>query len=243
MARSSQWHAHLLIGLGVLALLISGCGTFHAASDTVEVACYAGVGATRFPASYLDRPESDRDTFIATDPGQTLEIFFTAGPGVPENEHYLEAEGFSAVSDSLVLAYRDGLPFAIFTLDDDHVEGWGSCTPNLVQGDLVAERWGLLRDVDSDAVRLPIWIQGGGCATGDGVDITTEIALIEVVEEDDSVRVTAWTRERHGALDYFLHSSCADVGAGMETVVELAAPLGDRALIDAGTIPETVVGR
>ena len=230
MARSSPRHSHLLVGLGVLTLVISGCGTFDAASDTVEVACHVGTGAARFPTSYLDGPESEREVFIATDTGRTLQAFFTAGPGIGEDEHFTPAEGFSVVSDSLVLAYRDGLPFAIFTLDGDHVEGWGSCQPNLVRGDSAAERWGPVKPIDSDAVTLPIRVQGSGCATGGGVDITTEIASIDVVEDDDSVRITAWTRERHGFLEDLLHDTCASIGVAIDADAELAAPLGDRVL-------------
>lgn len=82
--------------------------------------------APRFATSYLDGPETDRDAFIATDMGRTQEIFFTTWRGIGEADDFVQAEGFSVVSDSLVLAYRDALPDAIFTLDGDRVEGSGS---------------------------------------------------------------------------------------------------------------------
>jgi hypothetical protein len=229
----------LLVALGLLAAVATACGTVGPPSESEQVACTVA-GSTRFSTAFLDGPESSRDEFTATEIGRTLERFFTDGDGAPEDFIYLEAEGFSVVSESLVLGYRDGLPFTVFGFDGGRVGGHGGCYPNLVSGDRVAYRWQPARPIDTYAITLPIEVEGGGCVSGEGTDVTTEIDSIDVVEDADRVRIVVWARERERFLEG-LFGGCDGVGVYIDAEAELAAPLGDRALVDAGIIPGTVI--
>jgi hypothetical protein len=231
----------LLVALGLLAAVATACGTVGPPSESEQVACTVA-GSTRFPTAFLDGPESSRDEFTATEIGRTLERFFTDGDGAPEDFLYLDAEGFSVVSDSLVLGYLDGLPFVVFGLDGDRVTGHGSCHPNLVSGDRVTYRWQPVRPIDTDAITLPIEVDGEGCVTNGDTDVTTEIDSVDVVEDADSVRIVVWTRERERFLGDLL-GGCDGVGTLIDAEAVLAAPLGHRTLVDGGTIPGTVIRR
>jgi hypothetical protein len=242
MRRSqSLRQTRLLTVLSMLLVVSAACGRVGSASESEEVACTVA-GSTRFSTTYLDGPESSREGFIATETGRRLERFFTVGDGAPEDFLYLDAEGFSVVSDSLVLGYLDGLPFVVFGLDGDRVTGHGSCHPNLVSGDRVTYRWQPVRPIDTDAITLPIEVDGEGCVTNGDTDVTTEIDSVDVVEDADSVRIVVWTRERERFLGDLL-GGCAGVGVLIDAEAVLAVPLGDRTLIDAGTIPDTVIRR
>jgi len=223
-----RWLATLVL----LAGLLAGCGE---AENDAELACSIS-GQTRFAAAFLEGPELTPEEFVATTPeGQLLAAFFAGGAGEPENHHYTASEGFSVVSAGLVLAYQNGIPFADFSIEDGDVSGWGGCRPNLVDGDLVAYRWVPLSPVDGDATAVGIGVEGGGCVVAGETDIVTEVVSIEVTESDDRVEIIAWTRD---IGDYDI---CAGIGVEIEAVAELSAPLGDRVLVDAGTIPPLVV--
>lgn len=223
-----RWLATLVLLAGALA----GCGE---AEDHAEVACSIS-GQTRFAAAFLEGPEFTPEEFAAaTQEGPVLAAFFLGGAGEPENHHYMASEGFTVVSEGLVLAYQNGIPFADFSIEDGGVHGWGGCRPNLVDVDLVAYRWVPLPPVDRDATAVGIGVEGGGCVVAGKTDIVTEVVSIEVTESDDRVEIIAWTRD---IGDYEM---CAGVGVQIDAVAELSAPLGDRVLVDAGTVPPMVV--
>ena len=79
-------------------------------------------GSTRFSASFLGGPELSPGEFVESPVGAELEAFFVDGPGSPEGGQFLRAEGFSVVSDSLVLGYSDLLPDSFYpeVVDADH---------------------------------------------------------------------------------------------------------------------------
>lgn len=217
----------------VVAVLVTGCG---AGIDLMsgsgeEVACSI-VGSIRFPTSYLDGAEYDRAEFAATKIGGVLQAFFVGGEGEPENQQYLESDGFSVVSNSLVIGYQEDMPVTFFRLDGDDVNSWGGCQPTLVSRSLVAYRWQPVLPVEPDSSIVPIQVEGGGCVTDGETQVITEVESVDVIESSERVEITVWVRER------FI-SACAGVGVMIDATADLSEPLGDRTLIDAGTIPAT----
>jgi hypothetical protein len=186
--------------------------------------------------SYLDGPEYSRADFVDTETGSVLEAFFLGGEGEPENQQYLESDGFSQVSTSLVIGYRAGLPIAHFLLEGDDIRGWGGCRPNLMSGDLVAYRWQPAHPIDPELSVLPIVVEGGGCVTGSETKITTDVQSVNVVESPTRVEITVWVRRRSVGF------GCAGVGVAIDAEATLSEPLGSRILVDAGLIPPTATG-
>jgi hypothetical protein len=195
-----------------------------------KVACSIA-GGPRFSKTYMDGPEMTHDAFTATPQGRALEEFFVGGYGEVESGPYAELDGFSIVSDSYVLGYRDGLPIMDYTLDGDDVQQWGGCNTVLVYGDRTAGRWYPVGPIDATASVLPLRVEGGACVENGETRIVTEVVSIDVVETDDTVEITAWTREKG------FTGMCAGVGIEIDAEVNLAAPLGGRILLDAGLIP------
>jgi hypothetical protein len=226
-------------GDGVTMLFNHGTGD-SGATDTEtatsilsdELACSI-TGTTRFSSPFLQGPDLSPSEFAETDVGSTMEVFFTDGPGAPESTQYSKAEGFSIVSDSLVLGYQDGLPFSHFDIEDGTVVGWGDCRPNLVADDLVASRWEPLGSPNPDTTVIPIRVEGGACETSEGTEILTDIVAIETDEAEDHVEITVWTSNKP--------TIGACVGVSLDAEVALASPLDDRSLLDGGTIPATTV--
>ena len=109
-------------------------------SAELELACSVA-GGVRFPVGLLDGPEFTGAELAATEVGRVLGSFFVGGEGEVEGGSYLLADGFSVVSESLVIGYDSGLPASSFEVVDGRVRAWGSCAPNYVRGDLVAARW------------------------------------------------------------------------------------------------------
>ena len=232
---SCLWlHRRVAVPLVIALLVVAACGTGAPAGGEREVACSGG-GSIRFPESFLQGPDQSRDRLAATVIGRVLDDFFMAGPGVGENAQYRDAEGFSPVSDTLVLGYVDGSPVSYFIVEVGRVSGWGGCSPNLVEGDLVAARWQSVLPVDSGATTLSIEIFGDGCSTGAGTEIISEVVRIDVTETSDSVAILAWTRTvpRDGA--------CDEIAVLIPAQAQLATPLDERTLLDGGTIPPTPV--
>jgi len=129
-----------------------------------------------------------------------------------------------------VLGYRGSALISDFSLNGDDVGSWGGCQPVLVRGAEVASRWYLESPADPNATAIPLMIEGGACIE-DGEDrVTTEIVEISV-QDEDSVLITAWTREIN------MSSQCAGVGIALEAEAVLDVPLGDRELLDAGLMP------
>jgi len=222
----------MLIGFGCGATLSDGSGEVASLGPTT-VACSV-IGSIRFPVDVLSGPELTREELAAEEVGRVLESFFVAGGGAEESGEYAEAEGFTVVSNELVLGYRDGDPISFFELDGESVAGWGGCQANRVDGDLVAERWYLTSPTESDAIILPIDVFGGGCVTNSGTETVTEVVSVDVLEATDQVTVTAWVRNLLG------DEMCAGVGLVHHVEVELQEPLGERLLLDGGTIPASV---
>ncbi len=86
---------------------------------------------------------------------------------------------------------------------------------------------------------MPIRAIGGGCVIDGRTENATEIVSIDVTEGVDHVDIVVWVHDRTTGGG----GACAGVGTLMEGEADLAAPLGDRTLIDAGTIPATVRGQ
>jgi hypothetical protein len=189
----------------------------------------------RFSPAFLDGPEYDHEEFFDTPIGTILEEFFTSGPGAGEGFMFVEAEGFSVVSSSLVLGYVDDVPTSSYRLEGDRIVGWGTCSLRWVEGELRAHRWRIGTDLTPDATEIPISVDGGGCTTNTGIEVVTEVAEIEVTETTDTVEITAWVRQ----LPW--EGLCADVGLHHDATARLTSPLGDRVLLDAGAIPEVEI--
>lgn len=219
--------------LAAVAFLAGGCSYLQSLDRTVEASC-SGAGNDPFDVSYTQGPELTTEEFLDTPQGETLDTFFNGGPGEVEGGSYLEAGGFSIVSESYVLGYRDGRPISDFLLDGDDILGWGGCRPVLVRGDQTASRWYLQSPVDPNATTIPILVEGGACVEQDGTRITTEIVEI-VVQDEDAVLITAWTRNVN------MPAMCAGIGIDLEAEVVLDLPLGDRELLDGGLIPPTAI--
>ncbi len=121
--------------LVVLGLIVSACGVqgdsgaggsndaAPASNSSGKVACSVA-GGTRFSSSFLSGPEMSPGEFADTPIGNEMEAFFVDGPGHPKGGQYLRAEGFSIVSDSLVLAYSSQLPDSFFAIEDGEIAGW-----------------------------------------------------------------------------------------------------------------------
>jgi hypothetical protein len=208
-------------------------GSTSAPAPSREVACSAA-GTPRFPESFLDGPQLTPEEFASTPLGTKLEAFFVGGPGAGEGSFYTEANGFSAVPDTLVLGYLNDLPFAMFRFESGELREWGDCRPVLVSGDLIASRWSLSEPPSPQMTVIPIEVDGGACVTDTGTEVVTELDRIDI-QENATVEITAWTRPL--PFDGF----CAGVGIMHDTEAELASPLGDGDLLDGGTVPPTPV--
>jgi hypothetical protein len=199
-----------------------------------EVGC--GNGASpRFPMSFLDGPQLTPEEFELTPLGAEMKAFFEDGPGEVEDFVFAPSNGFSIVSDSLVLGYQDVLPDVEVSFESGRVTGWGTCPLVLANGDLIASRWNLAQTLNQEMTAIPIQVDGGACVTDSGQDLLTEVVRIDVEETDDSVEVVTWTRDKP------FDGICAGVGVFLDAEVELGSALGDRRLVDGGTIPKTDV--
>ncbi len=202
-----------------------------------QASCGLG-GQNPFDVRYTEGPELSPDEFLATPQGEILEAFFNGGPGEVEGSFYLQADGFSIVSGEFVLSYQGGELLGDFRIRDGEIAGWGSCSPVLQASDLTAQRWSVRGPLDLEMKNIPINVQGGTC----GDFVTTEVIGIDVDERSDSVLVTVWTKENwppeaEGNDNYV----CAGVGINLEAMIGLSEPLGDRTLLNAGTVPPSTV--
>lgn len=229
-----------------VGLVVSACGAppelaveesdalVSDADSSGEVAC-SSAGGTSFSSSFLNGPELSRGEFGDTSVGAVLEAFFVDGPGAPEGGQYERADGFSIVSDSLVLGYNGELPDSFFALEEGEITGWGSCSPNTVSEDLVAARWEPSGPINIRGQTIAINVDGGACVTDDGRDVLTELVDVDVEETESQVTITAWTRDKP------FEGFCAGVGIVLDAEVEIASPLGERSLLDGGPIPRRLV--
>lgn len=117
----------------MLAVGLASCGAEAGVGVVREATCGADVW---FPESFLEGPDQGRERFAATALGRVIDDFFMAGAGVEQNALYRAAEGFSPVSDSVALGYRDGSPVSYFVIREGRMAGWGECMPRLVETDL-----------------------------------------------------------------------------------------------------------
>ncbi|MCL1692191.1 MAG: hypothetical protein M3096_00765 [Actinomycetia bacterium] len=216
----------LLLATVAASLVASGCSFLGTLGAEEAVSCSYG-GGSPFSKTYMDGPELAPDEFRQTPQGQALDAFFVGGYGEVEAGPYGELDGFSIVSNSFVLGYRDGLPTMDYTLDGDDIQQWGGCNPVLVYGNRVASRWYPVGPIDATATVLPIRVEGGACVEESEPRIITEVVSIEVVETEETV---AWTREKG------FTGMCAGVWIDIDAEAELASPLGARALLDAGLV-------
>jgi hypothetical protein len=227
----TQRQRSLVLGAGIvaLALLASGCAYFQRLDTRVMASCSV-VGNDRFDVVYTKGPQLTPQDLLGTPQGQTLDSFFNGGPGEVEGEGYLEANGFSIVSDGYVLGYSGSELISDFSLNGDDVRSWGGCRPVLVRGDQVARRWYLDSPIDKNATVIPILVEGDACVEDGRERVVTEIAEI-VVQDEDAILITAWTREVNMSFE------CAGVGTVLRADAVIDLPLGDRVLLDAGFIP------
>ncbi len=206
----------------------------------MEVACLPD--GPRFSASLLDGPELTRTEFLVTPLGQTVDGFFTPMPPGRARRAYRAAEGFTVVSESLVVGFRDGLPTLLVNPSDGTVHTVPGCYLAFVVGDGVATRWFLEQPVDADATTLHIGIAAGGCVTTTGTEVLTECCGQTVIEGPESVSITMWTTERRSPASATT-TTCAGIGLVLHDEVTLEEPLGDRVLLDAGFVPPFVIDR
>ena len=218
--------------------MVCAASSFEDPSPMSTTGIQASCGGMVFDLAYAEGPQLTTDEFLATPQGQILDAFFVDGQGEPEFDIYHASDGFSIVDDDIVLGYAGRSIVSDFELDGSDVRGWGGCNPRLTIDDLNVERWSAAGPTDPDMTTIPILVQGGACAEADATRIATEIIEIEVQERADSVLITAWTRNiqppsADGDHDY----TCAGVGVELDAEAVLSQPLGDRTLLDAGTVP------
>ena len=206
----------------------------------MEVACLPD--GPRFSASYLDGPELTRDEFLATPLGQTVDGYFAPTPPSQARRAYRAAEGFTVVSDSLVLGFGDGLPTLLVNPSDGTVVQVPGCYLHFVVGDGVATRWFLEQPVDADTTILHLGVAAGACVTTTGTEVLTECCAQTVIEGPESVSITMWTTERRSPAAATTTTS-AGIGLVLHDEVTLEEPLGDRVLLDAGFVPPFVIER
>ncbi len=193
----------------------------------VQLACSPN-GLVRFDASFLQGPHFTTLEFeVTTEPGRALRSFVRDAGELPL---YDGAEGFSIVSDTLVLAYRDRIPTAFFFLEGDRVLDWGPCRPSLVDGARFAVRWRPAGPLEPEASTVRIRADAPRCTTPDGTPSPSKVAAVDVDEGRDTVTIVVWFREPP-------RGSCLPDGGRVDTVVQLSGPLGDRVLLDGGTFP------
>jgi hypothetical protein len=206
----------------------------------MEVACLPD--GPRFLASYLDGPELTRAEFLATPLGQTVDGFFTPMPPGQARRAYRAAEGFTVVSDSLVLGFGDGVPTLLVNPSDWTIHTVPGCYLRFVVGDWVATRWFLEEPVDADTTILHIGIAAGACVTSTGTEVTTELGSKGIIDGSESVSITMWATERRPPASATT-TTCAGIGAVLHDEVTLEEPLGDRLLLDGGFVPPFVIDR
>ena len=224
----------LLLAAVSASLIASGCSFLGTLGAEEAVSCSYG-GGSPFSKIYMNGPELTPYKFQQTPQGRTLNAFFIGGYGEVEAGPYGELDGFSIVSNSYVLGYRDGIPIMDYTLDGDDIQQWGGCNPVLVYGNRVASRWYPDTPIDATATVLPIRVEGGGCVEGSETRIITEIVSVDVVETEETVEIIAWTRDKG------FTGMCAGVGIDIDAGAELASPLGIRTLLDTGLVPPAPV--
>ena len=214
-------------------LLAGGCGSDDGGraegGDETQVSCSRSTTRT-LDLDQAAGPAMDRDVFTQTSQGRVLETFFVGGDGAPEGGPYLDVDGFTIVSRGYVVGFRGNELVSDFVIESGRVQTWGSCSPIVVRGDLVAERWRTAGPIDDSATEVPIIVEGGACVDPEGEQITTEIVDI-VVEEGSDVAITVWTR------DTWEGGFCAGVGIELKATAVLDAPLSGRQLLDGGLYP------
>lgn len=224
----------LLLVILVLATSCGGSGgePGRGGEPDAAVACSANVNDISFPARYLDGPELTGNDLLDTSAGQALETLFVGGDAAEEGGQFRESEGFSIVSEELVLGYKGGAVTWFFSMDENGVRGWGGCNPTHARPNQVTARWTPAGHVSAETTTFPIYVEGGACSTDSGNEITTVIESIEVEEKLDRVDVVVWTTERSLESEF-----CAGVGVHIDAEVVLTEPLADRSLVDAGVVP------
>jgi hypothetical protein len=206
----------------------------------MEVACLPD--GPRFPASYLDGPELTRTEFLATPVGRTVDRFFTPMPPSQARRAYRAAEGFTVVSESLVLGFQEGLPTLLVNPSDWTVVQVPDSYLHFVVDDGVATRWFLEQPVDADTTTLHVGIAAGACVTTTGTEVLAECCAQTVIEGAESVSITMWATERR-SLASATSTTCAGIGVVLHDEVTLEEPLGDRLLLDGGFVPPLVIDR
>lgn len=216
-----------------LILVVSACSPEPVSvPDGALMACSPD-SPVRFDASLLEGPRFTPAEFeITTEAGRALRAYFRDVDAPPL---YAEADGFTILSETVVLGYRDRTPTAVFFLEGDRVVDWAPCHPRLIVGARVAVRWHPLDSPDPDASTLPIAAEVERCVTSDGEDLLSPVAAIEVAEDAKTVTVVVWSEEPPRA-------TCSPAGGTVQALVRLSRPLGDRLLLDGGTIPATPTG-
>ncbi len=145
----------IIAALAAAVVLIGGCSHLQNLDPTVRASCSV-VGNDPFDLPYTRGPELTADQFLDTPQGEALDAFFTGGPGEVEGAEYLEADGFSIVSEGYVLGYRDGRPSSDFS----------EIIEVVVQ--------------DEDAVVITVWtrnIDMPAMCAGVGIDLEAEAVL------------------------------------------------------------------
>jgi hypothetical protein len=104
----------IIAALAAAVVLIGGCSHLQNLDPTVRASCSVA-GNDPFDLPYTRGPELTADQFLDTPQGEALDAFFNGGPGEVEGAEYLEADGFSIVSEGYVLGYWDGRPSSDFS--------------------------------------------------------------------------------------------------------------------------------
>lgn len=219
------------IGLGLLL----GCtgGTGVPAPQPLPAEPLVGCGGAVFTSDVLVAPPPGEGLF-GDPPGQALREHLRATGRAPAGGHQVLARDGARVTYGI----RDRAALVEYAEAERRGSSWriarsGSCDVRTVDDGDLAVRWDLRQAADPESAVLPIqYTTGLDCR--DRPSPLLDRVLLEETPERVALAVYLGRARRR----WFLPAGCTgDIGVLAEHDVPLAAPLGDRAVQDAGAFP------
>lgn len=190
-----------------------------------ELNCGAGL---TFPSAAYFADRFDRNELANRRYSQAVERFFESGPLAGPGSPYSRATEFAELSsDAVGFFAAEELFFVMTFTSSGAVDRAQDCLATWTAGELETRPW-FTGPIDTSAARLAITIEAGRCSGLGGQD---EVSRIDVVEKAEAVYVTAWIDPFEPLL------GCGGEGVGLPAEVVLTQPLGNRTLLDAGSLP------